>query len=256
MTKHFNIGDKIGMITVLSEFEREDFSKKRMFNCICDCGNLVVKNISGLVKAVKMNYQNTSCGCVKGGQNIDKLLAEKNGDKFYFTGKPCDRGHIAKRRLLGSACVECQKENDIKNRHKRAEYFKQYQLDNKEQYRQSCVRYNEKNREKRREQDRIRKQDPKVKAKRAEYERARRQNKRAGKGNIKKSDIDLLLENQKGKCASCLVKLKNFHVDHIMPLFLNGENEIKNLQVLCPTCNLKKGKLDPFEWANKNGKLL
>ena len=29
------------------------------------------------------------------------------GQEFYFTGLPCKRGHVAKRRTINSACQEC-----------------------------------------------------------------------------------------------------------------------------------------------------
>jgi len=32
-----------------------------------------------------------------------------------------------------------------------------------------------------------------------------------------------------------------FHIDHIIPLSKGGENTKENLQVICRTCNLKKG---------------
>lgn len=31
----------------------------------------------------------------------------KNGDKHYFTGKPCKRGHVAFRFTKGGGCVDC-----------------------------------------------------------------------------------------------------------------------------------------------------
>jgi 5-methylcytosine-specific restriction endonuclease McrA len=41
--------------------------------------------------------------------------AKKTGNKYYFTGKPCIRGHIALRKTKGT-CVECMKEDwDISN---------------------------------------------------------------------------------------------------------------------------------------------
>lgn len=36
--------------------------------------------------------------------------AIKNGDKTYFTGKPCKHGHIAQRRVSTRVCVQCCKE--------------------------------------------------------------------------------------------------------------------------------------------------
>lgn len=43
------------------------------------------------------------------------------------------------------------------------------------------------------------------------------------------------------KCAGCKSILdEGYQVDHIIPLFKNGSNEIDNLQPLCGTCHNKK----------------
>jgi 5-methylcytosine-specific restriction endonuclease McrA len=77
-------------------------------------------------------------------------------------------------------------------------------------------------------------------------------------------DLDILFKQQNGRCAnlSCSKRLrktggpqKRFHVDHIVPLALNGTNEIGNLQLLCPNCNLSKGSKSPEEWRRANGVL-
>jgi 5-methylcytosine-specific restriction endonuclease McrA len=46
--------------------------------------------------------------------------AQKTGNKYYFTGKPCIRGHIALRKTKGS-CIECMKEDWAIDNAKRAE---------------------------------------------------------------------------------------------------------------------------------------
>lgn len=43
------------------------------------------------------------------------------------------------------------------------------------------------------------------------------------------------------KCAGCKSLLdEGYQVDHIIPLFKNGSNELDNLQPLCGTCHNKK----------------
>lgn len=72
-----------------------------------------------------------------------------------------------------------------------------------------------------------------------------------------KDDIQRILESQKNKCANCMCDVSGgYHVDHIMPIILGGTNWPENLQILCPTCNLRKNAKDPLDWAQENGRLL
>ena len=40
---------------------------------------------------------------------ISRKEAKEKGLSFYFTGKPCKHGHIAKRRIANNLCVACQR---------------------------------------------------------------------------------------------------------------------------------------------------
>ena len=44
--------------------------------------------------------------------------AKEKGLKFYFTGKPCLRGHLSERIVSGRSCKECTRENIKKSRGK------------------------------------------------------------------------------------------------------------------------------------------
>ena len=46
--------------------------------------------------------------------------AKETGAKYYFTGEPCSRGHIALRKTKGN-CIECMKEDWVIDNAKRAE---------------------------------------------------------------------------------------------------------------------------------------
>jgi 5-methylcytosine-specific restriction endonuclease McrA len=49
------------------------------------------------------------------------------------------------------------------------------------------------------------------------------------------------------KCRYCNNVTGPFHVDHCIALRKGGADDITNLQILCETCNLKKGpNLDPY----------
>jgi len=187
---------------------------------------------------------------------ISLNYARENELKLYFTGKKCSRGHISKRYVSTRGCVLCSKENDLASRPKRSEYWRKWQSENKDKTRAASQRYNDNHREKRRKYDSDRRKDPEVKAKRAAYERARRSNIRSGGGSIRKKHLDALLDKQKRKCANCNRELDRYHVDHIEPIKNGGSNEIENLQILCPNCNLRKGIKDPIDFAQQEGRLL
>lgn len=50
----------------------------------------------------------------------------------------------------------------------------------------------------------------------------------------------------KAFCIYCLSN-KNLQIDHIKPVSKGGKNDLKNLQILCRNCNLKKGNKFPYK---------
>lgn len=50
----------------------------------------------------------------------DRATAKAQGAQYYYTGKPCTRGHIALRKTKG-ACVECMKEDWAIDNQRRSE---------------------------------------------------------------------------------------------------------------------------------------
>jgi 5-methylcytosine-specific restriction endonuclease McrA len=91
--------------------------------------------------------------------------------------------------------------------------------------------------------------------------RANTHNKRARKranGGVITPGIDKkLFSLQRGKCACCEKDIScGYHIDHIMPTALGGINGDKNLQLLCPQCNMKKGAKHPVDFMQSIGFLL
>jgi hypothetical protein len=77
---------------------------------------------------------------------ITRAEALAKGLKQYFTGKPCRRGHVAHRRLMGGkdgVCVECRKVNTATYRNNNREKHNSWGKRNPKARRASSKRYDE-----------------------------------------------------------------------------------------------------------------
>ncbi len=63
--------------------------------------------------------------------------------------------------------------------------------------------------------------------------------------NVSNSTKKWVASNQKWKCNICSNTLDaSYEIDHIIPLYKNGSNDVINLQALCRNCHGKKTILD------------
>lgn len=67
---------------------------------------------------------------------------------------------------------------------------------------------------------------------------------RGAEGSFSKDDIDALLIKQSGRCAFCLIPMRQYHIDHILPISRGGTSWPYNLQLTCPHCNHSKRNRD------------
>lgn len=81
---------------------------------------------------------------------ISRKDAAANGETYFFTGKPCRRGHVDKRYTSGGQCLSCEKIRDqLRYDAKKARMRKRYAEDPayrqkiKERDKQNLVRYRE-----------------------------------------------------------------------------------------------------------------
>lgn len=73
----------------------------------------------------------------------------------------------------------------------------------------------------------------------------------------KRQDVERIFYLQKGKCANCKCSIsKKYHIDHRIPVARGGDNSPGNIELLCPSCNLKKSAKMPHEFAQENGRLI
>ena len=207
---------------------------------------------------------------------IKKREAKARGLKFYFTGKPCIRGNIAKR-LVSSGlcwCVDCRakyKEKNCKcsrrwnhehpervrdNRRKRyaanPEKIKEYRERNKEKMKEYAKEYRKAHKERLDEQKRKWYVENKEKHRKScheweknnpeklyQYQVLRRSRKKGAAGSHTLAEWKMLKLLHGNKCAIC-GKDKKLSRDHIIPLTRRGSNYIENIQPLCHSCNSKK----------------
>lgn len=88
-------------------------------------------------------------------------------------------------------------------------------------------------------------------------DRRRRAREAGACGSHTIADINRLKVLQRSLCAVCKTKLKpGYHIDHIFPLALGGSNDANNLQLLCPTCNMKKNAKHPVDFMQEQGFLI
>lgn len=181
-----------------------------------------------------------------------KADAKKLGLSFYFTGKPCKKGHTSKRRVVNSGCHECKKLADAARREK-------------PEYKKSM-----------RELQAGRRSDPKIRAAELEAQSTRRRTeeyrekvkpfnrgyKKANRGkynayDAKRSAAKLqrtpawLSEQHKNDILGVYEQARQLtktsgeehHVDHIIPLqgvLVSGLHVPWNLQILTALENMKK----------------
>lgn len=67
---------------------------------------------------------------------------------------------------------------------------------------------------------------------------------------VTRANVVKLYNKQNKECNYCKTHLPlcEMHKDHITPLIRGGKHSISNIQLLCPRCNLKKGKLTHEEY--------
>lgn len=165
-----------------------------------------------------------------------KAFRQKTYKKLFAENPERYRKRCREYRLRN---IEAQRARVKKWHAENKEKARQYYLDNIERIKQTNERW--------------RKEHPEV----SQLSQARLRAKRRGcDGSYTKNDIEHLYDTQIGRCAGCLKELnRKYEIDHVMPIHLGGSNWPDNLQLLCCTCNRRKGHSHPDEWAARIGKL-
>ena len=180
---------------------------------------------------------------------ITRAQAYAKGLKFCFPGSSCKNGHISKRYVSDYRCLDCARmparKKAVSDYHKsiadhRRAYLKAWKENNRKKVNKYGCEWA--------------KSHPEEHARRARLRRARV---RGAEGDHTVEEILALAARQKFKCVNCKCSIKEtYEVDHITALSRGGSNSIRNIQLLCVSCNRRKNAKDPIEWAQENGRLI
>lgn len=223
------VGERFGLLTVKSVAPKR---KHRIYlNCLCDCGKEHVA-----YKANLLSGRVSSCGCGKSDAVSRAVVKDLTGQRF---GLLVVVGQAGRRRrfVLWRCLCDCGNETNVTTGDLRfcgtiscgCAIGLRLGLQPRDVRRRAL----------------------------ATHHRRRARISGAG-GSFTAAQIDELYLRQRGRCAGigCGVKLgTDFHRDHRIPIALGGSSDISNIQLLCPSCNLRKHAKDPIKWANENGSL-
>lgn len=207
---------------------------------LCKRGHFSERYKNGVCKQC-MKFHNEVRYVKRRPKRLTKFDKTSYGKKYYEDHKEYFRLKSKERRE--------NKKEEIKSR------MKEWKLNNKQRHCELNKLSRERHLEKTRERSRIyQKNNPHTMKVSSHNRRARE---KSALGRFTKKDVEFLLEKQKRKCANCFCRLsKMYHLDHVIPLKLNGTNFRSNLQLLCPPCNQTKWAHDPIVFAQKQGRLL
>lgn len=212
---------------------------------------------------------------------IPRAEASKKGLKFYFTGKPCKRGHVSERYVANGRCMACAAEHYLENKDyvkaRAAKYYvknkealaasqAKWQKENPEAVKASKAKYSAKNKEiiKARKAKWQKENPDAVKATNAKWQKenpmymfVRKSLRRVQsnwKGGRRKSEkilgytyeaLQAHIEKQFLKGMSWENRAE-WHIDHIIPVSEHLKNGVEDPKVINCLSNLR-----PI-WADEN----
>ena len=79
-----------------------------------------------------------------------------------------------------------------------------------------------------------------------------------GDSHFTSEDISRIRKLQGGKCGYCreVISSEAEQIDHIVALANGGTNNRTNVQLLCASCNRRKARRDPIDFARSMGMLI
>jgi len=146
------------------------------------------------------------------------------------------------------------KERHLAHPEKKREYQKRYYDRHHDKESERKILYRQQNNEQMRAKEQQRYKENPIPRLRSYHKR--KALKKGSNGSYTKAELQAQFESQQGRCYHCgkwlvLGNGRFCHVDHWIPLSKGGSNNIENIRLLCPHCNLSKNDKLPCEWNDR-----
>lgn len=183
--------------------------------------------------------------------NKDKILEQSK--EYYENNR--------ERKLQASAALYQLKKEEVTEQHAawrkaNPNYFKEWRKANPNYARDYNPEYYNENKDKITTKKKEYEKTPKGMAVKKASSHRRRALERNASGTFNANQLIDLFNAQHGKCFYCDTQLNKsgadkYHADHFIPLSKNGSNDINNIVLTCPTCNLRKATMLPEDYYDK-----
>lgn len=183
----------------------------------------------------------------------ERAIAKHNGDKTYFTGRPCKQGHTSPRNTVDASCIACRQIQRVERRPQMASYMRNKRKEMLERDPEGTrARWQDEQRlERERFPERVRERERKYSAlkRKLHPQRKNAETRKRQAAQLQRTPKWADLKSIRDFYVNCPPDME---VDHILPLrgkTVCGFHVLNNLQYISPLDNKFKGNRMEAAWA-------